>query len=331
VHLLSLSGGAPIELPHPGDHEIWATAYSPDGRRFASSGRDASARVFDADTGALLATLAGHAAQINALAFSADGRSLATASDDRTVKVWSVEGGPARLTYAGHGVLLYALAWSPDGKVIASGGAGRAVHLWDARTGERLAVFADHASAITKMRFSPDGARLLTVDALGDVRLWRDGRARSCVAGDDSRDHGRFADFSPGGGLVATVLGDGAVRVFDTASGAARAVFVTSSPFLGAALSPDGAFLVTGCDARALCLWDLERGTRSVALHGLPDAPRWVSFSPDSQRVLAAGRAAEILAWPVGRERRPASELAAWLAGRVPWTVVEGRLMERPR
>jgi hypothetical protein len=68
-----------------------------------------------------------------------------------------------------------------------------------------------------------------------------------------------------------------------------------------------------------------------VALHGLPDAPRWVSFSPDSQRVLAAGRAAEILAWPVGRERRPASELAAWLAGRVPWTVVEGRLMERPR
>ena len=63
-------------------------AYSPDGRTLGTVHEDGTVKVFDADTGAPLATLKGHAKVVLGVAFAPEGRTLATAGGDQTVKRW---------------------------------------------------------------------------------------------------------------------------------------------------------------------------------------------------------------------------------------------------
>ncbi|NIS67143.1 MAG: myosin kinase, partial [Gemmatimonadales bacterium] len=70
------------------DGELWAVAFSPDGRQIAVGGDGRSATILDATTGSELRTLRGHAWEVYGVAFSPDGKFLATGSRDQTVKIW---------------------------------------------------------------------------------------------------------------------------------------------------------------------------------------------------------------------------------------------------
>ncbi|MFN9959153.1 MAG: WD40 repeat domain-containing protein, partial [bacterium] len=79
-------------------------AFSPNGRRIASSSGDNTLRLWDGASGkALGAPLQGHTAQVNAVVFSPDGERLASAAADKKVRLWSVRTGqPIGLPLQGH-------------------------------------------------------------------------------------------------------------------------------------------------------------------------------------------------------------------------------------
>ena len=62
--------------------------FSPDGSRIVTASRDNTARLWDAKSGAALATLSGHTAWVRSAAFSPDGSRIVTASDDHTARLW---------------------------------------------------------------------------------------------------------------------------------------------------------------------------------------------------------------------------------------------------
>ena len=67
---------------------VTAVAFSPDGRRIATSSFDRTVKLWETETGQEVFTLRGHTSGVLGVAFSPDGRRLATGSIDSTARIW---------------------------------------------------------------------------------------------------------------------------------------------------------------------------------------------------------------------------------------------------
>ena len=76
--------------------QVLTVVFSPDGKRVLTAGADATARTYDAATGAELAVLRGHDGDVMSAAFSSNGW-IVTTSSDRSVRLWTAFGTPQAL------------------------------------------------------------------------------------------------------------------------------------------------------------------------------------------------------------------------------------------
>ena len=112
--------------------------YSPDSKRIVTAGIDATAEVWDLNTGALALTLRGHSGMVHLAAFSPDSKRIVSASFDKTVKIWDADTGYEIRTLQGHRREVWVAEFSPDGKRISSVSVDENAFIWDADTGAKL-------------------------------------------------------------------------------------------------------------------------------------------------------------------------------------------------
>lgn len=103
-------------------------AFGPAGM-LVTSGADATARLWDPESGSERLVLRGHQAIIGGVAVSPDGDRIATASDDGTTRLWDATSGEEVLTLHGHRALVFGVAYSPDGRLLATASADGTVAL----------------------------------------------------------------------------------------------------------------------------------------------------------------------------------------------------------
>jgi WD40 repeat protein/tRNA A-37 threonylcarbamoyl transferase component Bud32 len=147
---------SPIPARLPTD----CVAFSPDGSRLASASASEGnmVRIWEAATGRLIHTLAGHTDAVHCVAFCSDGLRLASASRDKTVKVWDAATGQELHTLKGATDTVRSVVFSPDGTRLASASEDDTARIWDAATGQPMRTLG-HPS-LWDVAFSPDGSRL---------------------------------------------------------------------------------------------------------------------------------------------------------------------------
>jgi WD40 repeat protein len=270
---------------------ITVVAFSPDGKRVLTGSSDATARLWDAATGAAVATLAGHTAPVTAVAFSPDGTRILTGSDDNTARLWEAATGAPIATLAGHKGAVSSVAFSPDGKRLLTGSWDKTAKLWDEATGAADATLAGHNAYVNAVAFSPDGKRVLTGSSDATARLWDTTTGAAIATFEGHRDVVIAVAFSPDGKRVLTGCQNSTARLWDAETGTAVATLKGHKGAVWAvAFSPDGERVLTGSYDRTARLWDAATGAAIATLTGHTAPVVAVAFSPDGERVLTGSK-----------------------------------------
>lgn len=152
---------------------IHSICFSPDRQRVLTSADDATARVWEAQTGVPIAVLSGHGEAVVWAEFSPDGRRIVTASHDCTARLWDADSGRELAVLSGHSQALARAYFSPDGRRVLTVAQTRGAGVWDVQTGRVLGQLLGHKQQVSDAAFSPDGTRIVTTSYDGTGRLWR--------------------------------------------------------------------------------------------------------------------------------------------------------------
>jgi WD40 repeat protein len=281
---------------------VTCAAFSPDGVRIVTASNDKTARIWDANTGAVLMELKGHGENVTSAAFRPDGAQVVTASNDGVAIIRDAETGEPLATLKGHGAGVTSAAFSPDGARIVTASKDKTARTWNAKTGALLATLEGHGDYVTSAAFSPDGASIVTASHDKTARIWNATTGAPLPGVYRHEQFLTFAAFSPDGARIVTASGDGTARVWDVRT--AKEVvkpYVHSKAVRSAAFSPDGARIVTASDDNVARIWDAATSAVLATLEGHRDKDVFAGFSPDGARIVTASWDGTARIWDAGR------------------------------
>jgi WD40 repeat protein len=268
-------------------------AWSPDDTLLAA----APITIFDAATGEVRATLAGHTLGTTAIAWQPGAASpvLASAGQDGAIRLWHGASGELLAKLDGGGQWVERIAWSSGGDLLASA-AGRVLRLWNTG-GEMVREWRDHPSTIADLGWQP-GGRELAVAIYGGVIM------RHADSGEVRRFEWKGSSlslaWSPDARYIATGEQDQTVHFWDVATGKDLQMWGYETKALQLAWNHTGRYLATGGSPH-IVIWDCSgRGPEGskpqmLKLHKQPITA--LAYQPRGALLLSGGGDGRVAVW----------------------------------
>ncbi|HEY7315921.1 MAG TPA: serine/threonine-protein kinase [Gemmataceae bacterium] len=254
---------------HRGD--VWAVAFSRDGRFLLTEGREGAARLWDVETRRPVEFAPGKPAVIDlgfrgrTGAFSPDGRFLLTGGGNADGEMpaggaWLLDfpispAGPRRDNPLVQGEVVWQVAFSPDRRTAAIASGDETARLWNLERREPFGPPLLHQNRVVGLDFSPDGRFLATASTDKTARVWK---ADTGEAVDEPFDHAgavwgvAWADER----TLVTACRDGRVRLWDVPTRTpVGPPWVHEGIVWAVACHPASRSVLTGSDDKTACLW----------------------------------------------------------------------------
>jgi len=313
-------------------------SFSPSAALLASASHDHTAKLWDVKTQRELQTLGGNDDQVHKVAFTADEKSLITQLGNGAIKLWDLPAVLGRGVLWRTTGTLRDLTVSSDTSALATANNMGEIQVWDLASGreirrvqsgepgqfgmsfsptERVLAWAgnkwlgilDYASGQTNTFpiyqtggfyspvFSPDGRVLAFADITNIMMLDMATRKPRRFAPIDNPV--LCLNISPNGALLASAHHDGAVILWDRASGLQITNILAHPPYaFDVEFSHDGRLLATGGADGIGKLWDVLPSGLKLR-HMLRGHLGWMElgFSPDGQRVVSSSSDRTLKLW----------------------------------
>lgn len=272
---------------HTGD--IAGIAFTEDGRSIVTASRDASLKLWNAQSGGLQKSISLDNRLVASIALA--GRRVVTGHGDGTVAMYDLEKGERLSIYKRNDAEVWSVAFLGSGDRFAAASHDYQTAIWDART-ESAAQFKleGHTSAAQAVAYSVHGPFIATGSADRTVRLYDADTHDHIRTYRGARDFVTALAFSPDGSLLAAASLDGDIRVYATKSNRQRFNLTGHRGKVAAlAYSANGDWLASAGEDGTVRIWNAQKGRTWRSLTGHVGGATSVVFSPDSTRLATAG------------------------------------------
>lgn len=274
--------------------EIFALAWSPDGKDLVSGGKDGTVRFWDPETEPEAPyAVVPEAVKSWGLAFLSDSNLLALNRAEGAVARWNTQRVQRAQTLP-CGTNHIALDLSRNGRWLALGDADGGIQVWDLDRQQIVTNLVLRGCPVSVLYFSQPGNLLVGAGFLADGphgKIWTTDSWREISIDGIRLQGGLQGILSPDERIFAAGYSDGTAAWWDLRTRRQIAPFVGQhSGNVWVAFSPDGKFFATGGlkDGR-LTLYDtVTRQPRPLG-RGFRNGLQFLTFSPDSSRLFACG------------------------------------------
>lgn len=297
------TGQVEFSLPH-GGQEIYAVAYSPDGRYIATAGDNSTSaiRLWSAATGEPVAVTFGdqaasdafaarHTDAVVSLQFSHDGNRLLSGSLDSTARVWDVASGAQLCRLYGHNWWVWAASFAPErdaeGKlipatrIVTASQDGTAI-VWTDETGRwnnptdivQGVPFRGHEGPVYAAVFTPDAHSVVTAGYDHRLIVWNPDEVQDV-------DYRKLAENK-------AALPPG-FRMLQGHTDAVRSL----------SFSDNGKLLVSAGHDNTVRVWNIETGRAIRTFRGHGSWVRASAAAADGRWILSGGYDAQIRRWSI--------------------------------
>lgn len=271
------------------EDEVWAGAWSPDGKRVATASRDTTIRVWNASGTGKTTAFAGHTEGIVSLSWNPDGTKFLSASHDKTARIWNAESPSDSIVLAGHDEPLTMAVWSRDGHRVLTASYDGTARIWNADGAGSPVVLKGHEKPVLFASFSPDGSHVVTASEDLTARVWDSDGKNPPVVLVGHTEVVATARWSSDGKQILTGSHDRTARIWNAdGSGSAITLEGHRAPITDVAWTPDSKRVATASMDGSVAVFPAAGGDKPLFLTGHDSGVTTLEWDFDGKRLLTA-------------------------------------------